>query len=190
MRFSNLRLSVLMNRRNINRVELGSNMNVTRRGNDDLTHGIGFPVTAAMPDSQDFHRFIFDPIYNQVRCIGYNSLAGCRNMSRSSDVWVITQLGCRIPYALCDGLSCGWIISCNEVLGFNQIRERRACPADFQIFAPHRANALRTSSSVAKAPRSAAAIPNSTALRKRASSITSSQDASGGNSSAKAWTFC
>jgi len=57
--------------------------------------------------------------------------------------------------------------------------ERCTGPTEFQLFTPHRAKALPTSSSVAKAPRSAAAIPTSTALRKRASSITSSQEASG-----------
>ena len=72
-----------------------------------------------MPDSQDLHRIIFHAIYNQVRCVGYDPFAGSRNMSLSSDVWAIAQHRRRIPDALRDGLSSGWIISCDEVLGFN-----------------------------------------------------------------------
>ena len=110
-------------------------------------------------------------------------------MSNAPHPWMVAQILCGAPDPLGKSLGGGRIILRNVILRFNQIGKCRTRPAEFQVFTPHRAKALRTSSSVAKAPRSAAAIPSSTALRKRASSITSSQEASGGSSSAKAWTF-
>ncbi|MBM2804983.1 MAG: hypothetical protein HW419_2876 [Deltaproteobacteria bacterium] len=37
---------------------------------------IGLPVSAAMPDSQDFHRVIFYAVDEQVRGISNDPLAG------------------------------------------------------------------------------------------------------------------
>jgi hypothetical protein len=43
-------------------------------------------------------------------------------MSLSSDIGLVTQSFCGIPHTLCNSFSSGWIISCDIVLGFNQIR--------------------------------------------------------------------
>ncbi len=75
-----------------------------------------------MPDAQNFDRLIFHTIHDQVRRLAYRPLAGSRNMSGSSHIGMVTQVFRRIPDALCNGVSSGWIVSRDIVLGFNEIR--------------------------------------------------------------------
>lgn len=97
--------------------------NVNRRDNGrSLVCRIVLPVLPAMPDPQNFDCVIFHAIHDQIWRLAYRPLAGSLNMSLPSDLGIVTQSFCGIPHTLCNGFSSGWIISCDIILGFNQIR--------------------------------------------------------------------
>lgn len=120
----------------------------------------------------------------QERCAAYNPFAGAGHVAISPDAWIFGQaFGC-VPHSLGRARCSLRIVPCDEFLCFDEVGQSRARPANLQVSTPHLANAERTSLSEANAPRSAAAIPASTARRYRASSMTSSHVAPGGSWSA------
>ncbi len=61
---------------------------------------------------------------------------------------MVAQILCGAPDPLGKSLSGARIVSCNVILRFNQIGKCGTRPAEFQVFTPQRAKALRTSSTI------------------------------------------
>ena len=80
------------------------------------------PVTASVPDSENFDRLVFYPIHNQVWRLAYWPLTSPLHMSLSSDFRMFTQIACGFPDSFGQKFSRGWIISCDVVLGFTEVR--------------------------------------------------------------------
>src|SRR5229473_4599275 len=141
------------------------------------------PVALGVPQAQDFHDtgLGVNTINNKLGRSRNHPFPGPTHVPYSTDMGIVGQRLAGLPHSLSHGLSGGEVLLSDVVLRLDEICKSGMRPSKLQTFTPHFAKAAFNSSSVANAPRSAAATPTSTALRNRASSITSSHVALSGS---------